>query len=153
MGLREQINDDMKAAMRAKEELRLSTLRMVRAEILKLEKDGRGADAITDDDVQGMLRSLIKQRRDAAEAFRQGGRPDMAESEEAEAAILKTYLPAELSDEELAAIVRDVIASTGASSPKDLGKVMGPCMAKAKATGKMADGGKLRQIATGLLGG
>ena len=114
----------MTSAMKAGEKDRLGALRMVLSELQKAEKDG-GSDELA------VLRRERKRRLEAAEQFRGGGRPELAGREEAEAKIIEGYLPAELDDAELDAIVRAAIAETGANDPKDMGQVMKAVMAKA----------------------
>jgi len=152
MALREQITDDMKTAMKAKDEAKLSALRMIRAEILKLEKDGRGADGITDADVQKVLNAIVKQRRDSAEVYRKNGREEAALAEEADIKVAQAYLPEELGENVIREAIQAAIAASGATSAKDIGKVMGQAMGKLKATGKPFDGQRANAIAKELLG-
>jgi uncharacterized protein len=119
--------------MKAGEKDRVGALRLVLSELQKAEKDG-GADE------QAILRRERKRRRDAEEQFRAAGRDELATKEAYEAEVIETYLPAELSDEELDALVRDAIAATGASSPRDMGKAIGHV--KAAAEGR-ADGARI----------
>ncbi len=148
MTLKERITEDMKAAMRASDKERLSTIRMVQAAIKQREVDER----ITLDDAQviAVLEKMVKQRRESIAQFEQGGRPDLAEKEQAEIALLKTYLPAPLSEAELDALVRDAISSTGATSIKDMGKVMG--VVKAQAAGRADMGAVSARIKAALSG-
>jgi uncharacterized protein YqeY len=114
---------DITAAMRSGEALRRDTLRMAESAIYNAEKrDRRG---YTDDEVAGVLAREVKTRRESVEAFRKGGREDLAAKEEAEIAILAVYLPEQLTEAEIDALVEEAIATTGAASPKDMGKVMG----------------------------
>jgi hypothetical protein len=124
MGLKEQLRDDMVAAMRGKDELRLATLRMALSAITNEEVSGKSARELSDDEVLKVVAREAKKRREAAEAFDGAGRGELADRERAERAVLETYLPAQLSDEEIAGIVRDAIASTGASGPQAMGQVM-----------------------------
>ena len=126
----EQVRGDMTSAMKAGEKDRVGALRLVLSELQKAQKDGNA-------DEQAVLRRERKRRLEAAEQFRGGGRPELAEQEEAEAKLIEGYLPAELDDSELDAIVAAAIAETGASDPKDMGQVMKVVMAK---TGGRADG-------------
>jgi uncharacterized protein len=126
----EQVRGDMTSAMKAGEKDRVGALRLVLSELQKAEKDGHG-------DELAVLRRERKRRLEAAEQFRGGGRPELAEQEEAEAKLIEGYLPADLDDSELDAIVAAAIAETGASDPKDMGRVMKIVMAK---TGGRADG-------------
>jgi len=132
MPLKDQITEDMKAAMRAKDSERLATIRLLLAAIKQREVDER----ITLDDaaVVAVVDKLIKQRKDSIAAFQSAGRTDLADKESAEMAVLQTYLPARLSAEEVAAAVAAIVAATGASGPADMGKVMGA--AKAELAGK-----------------
>jgi uncharacterized protein YqeY len=136
MTLKQQIISDMTAAMKAQDAARTSTLRMVKAAITNREKEGGGE--LTDEDVQKLLRSQVKQRRDSVEQFEKGGRQELADKEKAEIAIIETYLPQAASQEEIDQAVAAAIAETGASSMKDMGGVMKAVMAKL--AGKNADG-------------
>ena len=122
MGLREQITEDMKAAMRAKETGKLNTIRLLIAEIKRKEVDER----IEVNDVQtvAIVEKMIKQRKDSITQFEAGGRADLADIEKAELAVLAGYMPAGLSDEEVAAEVAAAVAASGAAGPQDMGKVM-----------------------------
>lgn len=126
----EQMKTDLTAAMKAGEKGRVGALRLILSEIQKDEKEGRG-------DALAVLRRERKRRLDAAAQFRDGGRAELAAQEEGEAELIATYLPAELSDADLDAIVADAIAETGAQSPQDMGRVMKATMARA---GGRADG-------------
>ncbi len=130
MSVIEQVHGDMTSAMKAGEKDRVGALRLVLSELQKAEKDGNA-------DELAVLRRERKRRLEAAEQFRGGGRPELAEQEEAEAKLIEGYLPAELDDSELDAIVQAAIAETGASDAKDMGQVMKVVMAK---TGGRADG-------------
>lgn len=136
MTLKDKIISDMTAAMKAKDAARTSTLRMVKAAIMHREKEG--GDPLTDEDVTKLLRSQLKQRRDSVEQYEKGGRPELAAKEQAEIAIIETYLPQAASPEEIDQAVANAIAETGASSMKDMGAVMKAAMAKL--AGKNADG-------------
>jgi uncharacterized protein YqeY len=129
----EQVRGDMTSAMKAGEKDRVGALRLVLSELQKAQKEGNA-------DEQAVLRRERKRRLEAAEQFRGGGRPELAEQEEAEAKLIEGYLPAELDDSELDAIVASASAETGASDPKDMGQVMKVVMAKAggRADGKRA---------------
>ena len=139
MPLSEQIQTDMVAAMRRKEAARLSTLRMAKAALHN--KRVETGDELSEAAAAGVLNALVKQRRDAAAQFRNGGREDMARKEEAEIAILETYLPAPASDAEIGEAIAAAIAETGASSPKDMGPVMKATLARL--AGKTVDGGRV----------
>jgi len=136
MTLKDRITDDMKAAMRAKEAERLSTIRMLLAAIKQREVDER----ITLDDaaVVGIVDKLIKQRRDSIAAFEQGGRADHVEKEGAEVKVLEGYLPQRLSAAEVQAAVAAIVAELGASGPGDMGRVMGAAKAKLGGQAEMA---------------
>lgn len=152
MSIRERLDADMKAAMKAKETLRLETIRMARAAVKQREIDGRaeGAGEPTDADVQAVLRKLIKQRRESAGMYRDGGRPELADKEEAEAAILEAYLPEELGPERIEALVRETIAELGAAGPKQMGAVMKAVLAKCAGR---ADGKVVSEIVKKALAG
>ena len=122
MGLREQITEDMKNAMRAKEASRLATIRLILAEIKRKEVDER--IEVNDDQTVAIVEKMIKQRKDSITQFEAGGRQDLADIEKAELAILTTYMPAGLSDAEIAAEVTAAVAASGAAGPQDMGKVM-----------------------------
>jgi hypothetical protein len=136
MAIVEQIEKDLVAAMKAKEELRLSVLRMAKAALVN--KKIELGKALGDAEALAVLRTLIKQRRDSVEQFRKGNRDDLADKEEAEIKIVEHYLPAGASEEEIDAAVAAAIEETGATSAKDLGKVMKAAMAKL--AGKTVDG-------------
>ena len=136
--LKSQLTSAMKDAMRAKDKLRLGTIRMAQAAVKQKEIDERVE--LTDADVLSILTKLVKQRDDAAAQYRDADRLDLAETEEAEAEILKTFLPSPLSDDELAALIDQAVTETGASSMAQMGAVMG--WLKPKVTGR-ADMGRL----------
>ncbi len=136
MSLKEQIISDMTAAMKAQDAARTSTLRMVKAAIMNREKDGGGE--LSDEDIQKLLRSQVKQRRDSVEQYEKANRPDLADKEQAEIAIIEAYLPQSASQDVIDQAVVAAIAETGASSMKDMGGVMKAAMAKL--AGKSADG-------------
>jgi uncharacterized protein len=133
----DRLKQDLATAMKAGERDRVATLRLVLSELQKAAKDG-------DDDEVAVLRRERKRRNESASAFREGGRPELAAAEEAEAAIIETYLPPELSDDELRAIVADAVAQTGASSPRDMGQVMKASMARVAGR---ADGRRVSALA------
>jgi uncharacterized protein YqeY len=119
----EKVRADITSAMKSSERDRAAALRMVLSELQKAAKEGSG-------DELAVLRRERKRRLEAAEQFRGGGRPELADKEESEAALIESYLPAELDDSELDAIVADAISETGAGSPKDMGQVMKTAMAR-----------------------
>ena len=132
MTLKERITEDMKSALRAGEKERLATVRLALAAIKQREVDER--ITLDDGQVLAVLEKMIKQRKEAITQFQAGGRADLVAKESAEISILETYLPARLSDAELDALIGGAIASTGASSAKDMGKVM--ALVKAQAQGR-----------------
>ncbi|MFZ9284934.1 MAG: GatB/YqeY domain-containing protein [Burkholderiaceae bacterium] len=132
MSLKDRINEDMKAAMRAKDTERLGTIRLLNAAIKQKEVDER--ITIDDTGVIAIVDKLIKQRKDSIDAFTKAARQDLADKESAEMKVLAAYLPARLSADEVAAAVRAIVAQVGASGPGDMGKVMGA--AKAQLAGK-----------------
>ena len=136
MSLRDKITADLTAAMKAKEADRLSTLRMVKANLMNRQIDKGGE--LTDDEVVKALQSLVKQRRDSIEQYEKAGRTELAAKEAAEVAVIEAYLPQAASTEEIEAAVAEAVAETGASSMKDMGAVMNAVMVKL--AGKAADG-------------
>ena len=140
MTLRERLHDDTIAAMRSGDTLRRDVLRMVQNAIYNVEKSKR--ITLSDEDLLGVLTREVKTRRESVEAFRNGGREDLATKEEAEIAILADYLPQPLSEDELRALVEQGVAETGAASARDLGKVMGwlSPRTKGRADGKVLSG-------------
>ncbi len=153
MALRDRLMDDLKAAMKAQDVKRLATLRMLKAEVLKGEvalRETKGLDYHLDDaEVTRLVSAYAKQRRESIEAYRKGGREDLAAQEEAELAIVEGYLPTALSEDEVRAVVEAVIAETGASSKKDLGAVMKAAMARLQGA---ADGKLVNRLAAERLG-
>ncbi len=142
MTLREQIISDMTASMKAQDARRTSTLRMVKAAMQnrQIEKGGE----LDDDEMGKMLRSLVKQRRDSVEQYEKGGRQDLADKEKAEIGVIEAYLPQAASEEEIEAAVTTAIAENGASSMKDMGKVMKAV--QAALAGKNADGRTVSEL-------
>ncbi|OWW19860.1 GatB/YqeY domain-containing protein [Noviherbaspirillum denitrificans] len=123
MGLKEQITEDMKAAMRAKDSAKLGTIRMLTAAMKQKEVDER--IELTDAHVLAIIEKMIKQRKDSISQFEAGGRQDLADNEKAELQVLSAYMPAAMSDAEIQAEVAAAVAATGAAGPQDMGKVMG----------------------------
>ncbi|WP_194724420.1 GatB/YqeY domain-containing protein [Noviherbaspirillum malthae] len=123
MGLKEQITEDMKAAMRAKDTGRLGTIRLLTAAMKQKEVDER--IELTDAHVLAIIEKMIKQRKDSISQFEAGGRQDLADIEKAELTVLSAYMPPELSEAEISGEVAAAIAQTGAAGPQDMGKVMG----------------------------
>ncbi len=148
--LLQQLESDMKDAMRSKDRVRLQTIRLVRAAIKQIEIDSRtaGVSEVTDEDAVSVLQKQAKQRRDSITQFRNAGRDDLADTELAELAIIESYLPEQLSEDKIRSTVEAVIAGTGANSMKDMGKVMGPAMNELKGR---ADGGIVQRIVRELL--
>ena len=140
MTLRERIHDDTTAAMRSGDALRRDVLRMVQNAIYNIEKAKK--ITLSEDEVLGVVTKEVKTRRESVEAFRTGGREDLASKEEAEIAILSGYLPQQLTEDELRALVDAGIAATGAATARDMGKVMGWLSAqiRGRADGKVASG-------------
>ena len=147
MTLRERIQSDITTAMRSGDALRRDTLRMAESSIYNAEK--RDRRTYGDDEVAGVLAREVKTRRESVEAFRNGGREDLASKEEAEIDILAGYLPEQLSEAEIAALVGEAIAATGAASPRDMGKVMGWLAPRTKGR---ADGRAVSQVVGKALG-
>jgi uncharacterized protein YqeY len=143
MAITEQIKDDLKGAMRAGEKDKVGALRLVLSELQKAAKEGS-------DDELAVLRRERKRRLEAARAYRDGGREDLASGEEAEGELISSYLPSELSDEELQAIVKQAVRDSGAESAKDMGKVMKQAMA---AVDGRADGGRVSGLVRASLSG
>ena len=146
MNLNAQIKSDIKDAMRAKDILKRDTLRNIQAVVKQIEVDERRE--VTDADMEAILVKYAKQREDAMAQFKDAGRDDLVKQEEAELAIVKAYLPEQMSDEELEATLKEIVAQIGASSMKDMGKVMG---AAKSAIGSKADGGRINACVKNLL--
>jgi hypothetical protein len=148
MTLKERITEDMKTAMRSGEKDRLAVIRLLQAAIKQREVDER--ITLDDGQITAVLEKMIKQRKESIVAFEKGARADLVAKETAEIAVLQPYLPAQLSDADLDALIAEAIASTGAASIKDMGKVMG--VVKGKAAGK-ADMGAVGARIKAKLGG
>ncbi len=150
--LRERINEELKAAMKAQDKRRMATLRLITAAFKDRDIQSRGegkADSLSESDLQAILAKMIKQRRESAEVYDKGGRPDLAAAEREEIAIIEEFLPRQLSDEEVEQAVVEVIAETGAEGLKDMGRVMGAL--KAKYAGQM-DFGRASRLVKERLG-
>lgn len=147
MSLEVQINDHIKAAMRAKEQTKLKALRAVKSAIL-LKKTETGSDTISDEDVLTLIQKLVKQRQDSLKLYEESLREDLAEIERLEIKALVPFLPAQLSDEELHSKVNLIIESLGATSPKDMGKVMGKANQSLKG---QADGARIAAAVKSIL--
>lgn len=147
MGLREQLREDLKAAMRAQDATRRGTIRMLEAAIKNAEIEKRGQE-LGDPDILAILQRQLKQRRDSIEQFERGGRQDLADIERAEIEVIQAYLPEQLSEDDIEAAAQRIIDQTGASGPGDRGKVMGPLMQELR--GK-ADGSAVNAVVSRLL--
>jgi uncharacterized protein len=150
--LRDKINDGMKGAMKSQDKLRTSTLRLVNAAIKNADIEARtaGKQPLTDDEVMGLMQKLIKQRRESVELYIKGGRNELADQERGEIKIIQGFLPQQLGDAEMKAAIAEVITQEGATSVKDMGKVMAAL--KSAYAGKM-DFGKASGVVKGLLAG
>ena len=148
MSIKDLLTEDMKQAMKDKEsgKLRLSVIRMARANIKNIEIDEKRE--LNDDEVLAVLMKEVKMRQDSLEEFTKAGREELAEQAKQEIAILRKYLPEQLSDEELKALVVEAVAATGAAGPKDMGKVMAALMPKTKGR---ADGKRINTMVRELL--
>ena len=148
MTLFEQVSKDIVAAMKAKDKVRLEALRNIKKYFIEAKTAPGANDTLSDDAALKILAKLAKQGRDTAALYREQNRPDLAEEEEGQAAVIEGYLPRALTAEELEAEVRAIIAETGAASPKDMGKVMG--VASKRLAGK-ADGKAIADLVKRLL--
>ena len=151
MAIVEQITQDLTAAMKAKDAPRLSALRMAKSALKNKEIDKQAP--LDEADAARVLQGLVKQREDSAQQFRQAGRAELADKEEAEIVVLRAYLPAEASDADIAAAVETAVAETGAASIKDMGKLMKAALAALQAAGKPADGKRVNEAARKRLAG
>src|SRR3989339_814584 len=149
MALKEKITADLKEAMLAHDEIRVSTLRMLKAAVMKFEVSGTEKKEATDDDVMSMIKKEVKSRKDSYDQFMAGNREDLAKKEQAEMKILEVYMPEQMSEEQVREIASQVVAQVGATSMADIGKVMNVLMGKVK--GK-ADGGVVNRVAKEQLG-
>lgn len=145
MSLKDRISEEIKIAMKAKDKIRLETVRSIKKVLLEKEVSLRpqGQESLTESQELEVLAQQAKQRRDSIEQYRQAGRDDLADKEAQELAIIEEYLPGQLTDEEVGAVVDEVIASIGATSIKDMGKVMGPVMQQLKGR---AEGQKIQAL-------
>jgi len=145
MGLREQFTAELKAAMLAKDSVKVSTLRMITSKLKDIDIAARpkGIDKVPDEEVIAMLRGMVKSRRESVELYRQGNRPDLVEKEEAEIGVIETFLPHQMDAAAMQAAVDQAVAATGAAGMKDMGKVMAALRAKHAATLDMAQVGPL----------
>ncbi|MGL5063762.1 MAG: GatB/YqeY domain-containing protein [Microcoleus sp.] len=152
MSLKERIDAEIKAAMKSKDKVRLETVRSIKKFLLEKEVSVRpsGQETLTEAQEMEVLMQIAKQRRDSIEQYSKAGREELAAQEAAELAIVEEYLPQQMSDEEVYKIIDEIIASVGATSPKDMGKVMGAAMQQLK--GK-ADGKKIQEAVKAKLNG
>jgi uncharacterized protein len=150
--LRDKLNDGMKEAMKSQNKLRTSTLRLVNAAIKNADIEARtaGKQPLTDDEVMGLMQKLIKQRQEAAKLYVKGGRQELADQEQGEIRIIQGFLPQQMGEPEMKAAIAEVIKQEGATSVKDMGKVMAAL--KSAYAGKM-DFGKASGVVKGLLAG
>jgi uncharacterized protein YqeY len=150
--LRDDINNAVKEAMKAKDERKLSTLRMVNSTLKNadIEARGQGKPPLSDDDVLGVLQKMIKQRQESVELYDKGGRAELADQERAEIAVISAYLPKQMSEDEVKAAIGAIITETGAAGMKDMGKVIAAL--KAKYAGQM-DFGKASGLVKAALTG
>ena len=148
MSLRQRITKDLTAAMKSKEAEKTSTLRMVKAALMNREIEKGGE--LTDDEMQKLLRTLVKQRRDSVEQYEKAGRAELAKKETAEIAVIEAYLPQAASREEIERVVGEVIAETGASSMREMGAVMKAT--QARLADRNADGRTVSEIVKARLG-
>jgi len=146
MNLFDQINNDIKLAMKAKETDKLTSLRAIKSELLLLQTSGK--ENISDEDILQMLQKMVKQRKQSADIYKEQGREDLLEKEMKEVSFIMPYLPKQLSDEEIEAEIKKIIEKTGASSIKDMGKVIG--IANKELQGK-AEGKKIAEIVKNIL--
>jgi uncharacterized protein YqeY len=148
MGLVATVAADLLAAMKARDELKLSVLRMLKAEFQKAQADKGKASALTEEEALALVRRLVKQRKEAAEQYEAAGASARAQEELSEVVVLESYLPAQLGDEELDALVRSAAEKIGAASPKDMGKLMSALMPMVAGR---ADGKRVKERATEYL--
>ena len=148
MILEQQIQEDIKAAMKAKDAVAMAATRAIEGEILLFKTSEAGSKEVTDGDILKMIQKLVKQRKESAEQYVAAGRQELADNELAEAAVMEKYLPKQLSVEEVKAKVQEIISQVGATSIKDMGKVMG---AANKALAGLSDGRTISGIVKELL--
>ena len=151
MTLVQRITQDLTAAMKAQDAARLSTLRMAKAALKNKEIDKKAP--LDEPEAQKIVQALVKQREDSVEQYVKGNRPELADKERAEIAVLKAYLPAEVGDDEIAAAVSKAVAETGATSAKDMGRVMKAALAALAAGGKAVDGKRVNEAVKKQLAG
>ena len=146
MSLQERLSEDLKDAMRQKDETRRSTIRFIRAAVQNQEIDKR--EALSDDEIIGVLSRLVRQHQESIAEFKKADRPELVDKEEAELRIIREYMPEQISEEELAELAREAISQTGASGPGDMGKVMGILMPQVRGR---ADGSQVSSVVRQLL--
>jgi uncharacterized protein len=151
MALLDSVNTDLVTATKAQDSLRMNTLRMAKAALKNREIDKRAP--LDDAESVRVLQQLVKQREDSAAQYRSAGRADLADKEAAEIAILKAYLPQDVGDDEIRAAVEAAVGETGATSGKDMGKVMKAALAALQASGKAVDGKRVNEAVRARLGG
>ncbi|WP_458096018.1 GatB/YqeY domain-containing protein [Roseomonas sp. WA12] len=151
MSLRARFTEELKASMRAGDSLRTSTIRMVMAKLKDADIASRptGVEQIPEESITSLLRGMVKSRRESVEMYRQGKREELAAKEEAEIAVIESFLPQQMDDAAMEAAVRDAVAETGASSIKEMGKVMAALKAKHAAVLDMAKAGPMVKAALG----
>lgn len=149
MALRERFTTELKTAMLAKDAPRVATLRMITAKLKDADIAARPGAPLDEAGIVGMLRGMAKSRRESVELYRQGNRPELAEKEEAEIAVIEAFLPQQMDMAAMEAAVREAVAESGAASPKDMGKVMAALKAKHAASLDMAKAGPLVKAALG----
>lgn len=152
MSLKDQLTEDIKTAMKAKDKLRLETVRSIKKAVLEKEVSVRplGQETLTEAQEIEVLVQLAKQRRDSIAQYQQAGRTDLADQEAQELAILEEYLPQQLSEDEIGQVIDQIIAQVGATSARDMGKVMAPAMQQLKG---QADGKRVQELVKAKLGG
>ncbi|MBI5694238.1 MAG: GatB/YqeY domain-containing protein [Nitrospirae bacterium] len=148
MTLKERLKEDIKEAMKAKDALRLSTLRLLTSAIKYKEIEAH--KELDDEGVMDVMNTAVKQRRDSIEQYEKAGRTDLAEQEKAELAIIQTYMPEQLGRDQIEALVKEAAAEVGAAGPKDMGKLMKALMPKVKGR---ADGKLVNEVVKAVLGG
>lgn len=148
MGILSNLTNELKDAMRAKDKLKLEALRSIKTAVILQQTQADASGELSDEDEIKLVQKLVKQRRDSATIFREQNRPDLAEPEEAQAEVISAFLPQQLTEEEIKNIVTEIVAKTGATGMKDMGKVMG--MASKQMAGK-ADGKTISTVVKSLL--
>jgi uncharacterized protein len=152
MSLRDRLSEQVKAAMKAGDAPRTSTLRMIMAKVkdADIAARPRGVERITDDELVAVLRSMVKSRRESVELYQQGNRPELAGKEQAEIAVIETFLPQQMDDAALERAVADAVAETGAAAPRDMGRVMAALKSQ---HGAALDMGRAGAVVKAKLGG